>query len=194
MRESYKAPVVPSTGVIEMQFTYANRLMGECLQRLQDRWSDENASLAGDTLRFAHLLTAGIVRHRGCYILRRSQDEWGVDPEGAFTPDGVIPDRSGYEDFANHLRVSEFVRPEVPDIGVLGVGVALAEALSLKLRTGFPGVRFRIMVSFRGRPLGPDDRDFMRDCRVSFHALRQGEAVIGDLESFHYEAIGIIEV
>lgn len=177
-----------------MQFTHTNRLMGECLQQLRAHWSPESARLDGDTLDFARLLTAGVVRHRGCYVLRRSQDEWGVDPDGAFTPSGVIPDRSGYEDFSNSVRVSEFVRVEEPDIGVLGVGLALAEALALKLRASFPAVRFRVMVSFRGKPLGPDDADFMRDCRVSFHAVREGEAVIGDLESFRYEAVGILEV
>lgn len=177
-----------------MQFTHTNRLMGECLQQLQAHWSSESARLDGDTLGFARLLMADIVRHRGCYILRRSQDEWGVDADGAFTPSSVIPDRSGYEDFSNGVRVSEFVQVDAPDIGVLGVGLALAEALALKLRASFPAVRFRVMVSFRGRSLGPGDTAFMRDCRVSFHAVREGEAVIGDLDSFRYEAIGIVEV
>jgi hypothetical protein len=168
--------------------------MRECLQQLQDRWSDRGDRLDGDVLRLAHLLVADIVRHRGCYILRRSQDAWGVDPDGTFTPSGVIPDRSGYEDFSNRVRVSEFVQIGAPDIGVLGAGLAVAEVLSLKLRASFPAVRFRVTVSLRGKPLGPDDADYLRDCRVSFHAVREGEAVIGDLESFRYEAVGVIEV
>ncbi len=176
-----------------MQLTYTNRLMDECLQELEVYWSDEKVRLRGDVLRFASFIMADIVRHQGCYILRSDQADWDLDPDGEFIPDHIVPDRSGYEDFANHHHVCEFIASNKPSIGFLAVGLALTEILHLKLRQSFPAVHFRIVVSFPVKPLDPDEGQIRNDCRVSFHAIREGEVIFGDLEDFRYDAMGILE-
>jgi hypothetical protein len=176
-----------------MQFTYTNRLMDECLRELESYWSDEKTRLRGDVLRFAGFIMADVVCHQGCYILRSDQAEWDVDPDGEFIPDHIIPDRSGYEDFANHHHAREFITSNEPSIGFLAVGLALAEILHLKLRQNFPTVHFRISAGFPVKPLNLDDDQIRNDCRVSFHAVREGEVIFENLENFRHDAMGILE-
>jgi len=188
-----------------MKFTRTNRLMDDCLAEVRAFLADRKSRLpVGDAAGLAALLRADVVFDRGCYLLRWPEANWTPDPDAAFHPTAVEPDRTGREDFENHFH-EEWIRgrnsPQLRKPGIHHLVLALleAEVVRLKLRDAFPTVRFRISVSFVVRPFEDDDDEttalnVMREWRVSFHALRRGEVLFDDLEAFAHDAVGILDM
>ncbi len=204
-----------------IQFTHTNKLMHECLQEIEDYWTQEKARLvareaaferetwdevdkidaskkpkiSADAFGLAAFMFSEVVRHQGCYLLRSEFSHWDVDPDGEFVPTEHRPDRTGYEDFENHRHISDYFISKEPGIHFLIMGLASAEFLYLKLRVSFPDVHFRICVIFPVRPFefDPEDTHIRDDCVVRFHAVREGEVIYGPLEEFRHEAMGILE-
>lgn len=174
-------------------FTYQNELMKECLLELDDYWHSRNPELDGNSVAFANLVFSKIVRHKGCYLLRNEANKEDPDPNGEFLPDKMFPDRSGFEDSQNHFHLSGIVTAQEPSIGFLGIGLSIVELLYLKLHHDFPDEHFRITLSYPVKPFDDGDTYVRDDCRISFHAIRSGEVIFTDLESYQFEALGIWE-
>ena len=187
------------------RFTQTNRLMDECLPQAEAYLSDSATRLpVRDVTGLAALLQAEIVIDRGCYRLRWPGVNWEPEPEAEFEPDSHFPDRTCWEDFDSHFHEDAVWgwNTEGKDgagIHHLVLALVAADVLRLKLKETFPRVRFQITVSFNAKPTELDDeemiaRNVMVGWRVSFNAVRRGEgSVLGDLDSFLYDAIGILD-
>lgn len=191
-------------------FTSTNKLMDASLRDLAAYLDDGRAGFNGNVIGLVRLLQTKVVIHQGCYLLGWGPGGLEPQPDAEFVPDRMHPDRTGVECFENHQHVTDLLqyrkRIVQPGNHYLGIGLLVAEILRLKLALAFPDVRFRIIVSFPVRSIGPGtypgsvssatvglEQVTMYDCIVRFHAVRQGEVIYDDLENFKTEAIGVVE-
>ena len=93
-----------------------------------------------------------------------------------------FPDRSGYECFANHIHIEDFVSESSPE-NLVDQSFALATSLNQRLREFAPDASFRFIIAASGG-----------GCTLRFHVVRAGEQwEKEDLESYGEEAIAVIE-
>jgi hypothetical protein len=109
------------------------------------------------------------------------------------TEDGVVfsgrkeyrrdfPDRTGYECFANHIHIKDYIEHESPEY-MVGQALALAVHLNERLSAVAPDSAFRFIIA-------ADEAG----CTLRFHTARIGEEwVASDLEKYAEEAIAVAE-
>jgi len=175
-------------------FTTKNILMENCLQELITS-TDSAPGFQCEIFNLSKVLLSGFAIHQGCYLREYGLPKGFVPiPEQEFVPDKVFPDRTGFECFENHLHSTDLLKNYKKSIYHLLTGIIVADNLKYKLKSVFPLVKFRIIVSFSVLPLSADDDEIKNDCTVRFHAIRDGEFIYDNLGDFKFEAIGIIEV
>ena len=198
-----------------MQFTQTNKLMRQCLSKVEKYWQElgryeANAQkrnkallplypsfikLSGDAIAFSRFMLADIVKNKGCYLITYPNGtKKELDPEGEFIPDKHAENRSIYEDFQNHFHLEgSFIGFDNYEIGVLITGLGIIEVLCLKLKSNYPNEHFLVSLSYPVKPWEKNEDNVFCDCRISFNAVRDDETVFGDIEKFELEAMGIIE-
>jgi transposase-like protein len=176
-------------------FSATNTLMKNCFIELVTYMESDpksRSTIQFNISKLADVLFSTIVVHQGCYLLENQLPIGLIPiPEQEFIqPD---PYRTGHEEFVNHLHTQDIFQYN-NGIQHLLVGMIIANNLRYKLKSMFPTKRFEISVSFHVLPIYEDDIYYRDDCRVSFHAVREGEVYIGDLEGYKYEAVGVIDI
>ena len=148
--------------------------------------------------RMAELLTSRVVESAKKVELHR--DLAKIIEEGFSKVDGVVvfkathrlaasadidsfPDLTGYECFANHLHIEDYLTDghNVDQEEKLLQGVGFCFCLESALKK-FSIDNFRIIISFDGD-----------SCNVRFHKVRPGETwLVDDLESYKEEALVVL--
>jgi hypothetical protein len=116
-----------------------------------------------------------------------------ADREITYAEDGIVfsgqhgsmddfPDRTGYECFANHIHIDDYVLKHTPQ-HLVEQALALAASLKARLCTAAPDLFFRFIISAN------DD-----GCTLRFHSVRADEQwETQDLEQYKQEAVLVIE-
>lgn len=179
-----------------LQFSQCNQNMLLALKEAGRFLSRPNSkTLRLDVSGLLHFLRVPVVCLDGCYFLDSpGRTEW------RFVPDKHFPDRSGREFSDNKVHAEDIWGQggkvaSKPGIHNLVLGLILVDVLRMKLVCAYPAVPFRIWVSWHVTGIGDVELDRLnvrRDCCVGFHAARPGEDVLGDLERYDIEAVGVL--
>jgi hypothetical protein len=176
-----------------LKFSECNENMVLALKEASRALSKPRAKILGPNVRgLLHFLQTPVVCIDGCYFLNSPEKDW------RFVPDAHFPDRSGLEWSWNKVHALDLWQDQKfgvkPGIHNLVLGLIVAEVLRIKLVCAHPAVRFLISVSWHVKGIGDrelDRNNVRRDCCVFFHAARPGEDVLGDLEGYKTEAVGV---
>ena len=143
----------------------------------------------------ADIMLSGFVIHNGCYLTEYAIHEGVIPiPEPELIP-GRYYDRTDYETSGNHIHTMDLLMDDHNDIFQLMTGMIVADHWRYKLKSTFPSVKFRIIVSYSVVNMPGDEREIIHDCVVRFHAVRDGENYLSEnLEGYKMEAVGIIEI
>jgi hypothetical protein len=147
-------------------------------------------------IKLSNFLLQNFIIHQGCYLLESALGEGFVPiPEQEFIPNQNIRHRTDYECFENHLHTSDLWKKHINGQQHLLAGIMIADNWRYKLKSTFPSVRFKIILSFLVLPIDTDDIYIRDDCVVRFHSVRTGEYWIDDnLDNYKHEAMGIIDI
>lgn len=132
------------------------------------------------------LLDAGVHVRDGAYLFARLEKSVD-DPPGAFE------DLTGYECTVNHFHPDFYLDPphNKNTESLLRNGVAFVHELGKQLPERFPGIPFRIILSYSDQT-----DDWLMSCTVRFHKVRAGEEWIklDDLEGSKTDAILVVGI
>ena len=155
---------------------------------------DSVSDVQCDISALSKILLSNFVIHQGCYLLEYSLPTgFNPIPNQEFIPDKSFFDRTSYEYFQNHLHTRELLTSTKTSLHHLLTGIIIADNLKDKLKVSFPSRKFRIIVSYPVLPLSAEEDEIKNDCTIRFHAMREGEYFISDLDEFKFDAIGVID-
>ena len=166
-------------------FSETNAEMRRVLRTL-DRQS--RISVVGPLDLISDVLLASFVEIDGSVFL----EACGPRRTTQFVPDEWLINRSCWEQSCNRIELRKRLTTRNTGPDLVRHGIAVAEALRLKMRADYPRRRFRLHVSWNSKPHFDTRRMYeqTRKCTVSFWQVRRGEYVFAPLEAFKHEAIG----